>query len=66
MTRIYSGLLDLIAADPARIVRGPRVRLSTAAKASIALTAFVRSKSNHWPTNLASPSADGSPAGHHG
>lgn len=64
MTRIYSGLLDLIAADPARIVRGPRVRLSTAAKASIALTAFVRSKSNHWPTNLALPAINDSAASH--
>ena len=51
MTRIYRGLLDLIATDPARVVRGPRARLSTTAKASIALTAFVRSKSNYWPTD---------------
>lgn len=44
MTRIYSGLLDVIAADPRRVVAGPRIRLSGVRKTAIALRAMVRSK----------------------
>lgn len=43
MSRIYQDLLEAIAADPARIVAGPRIRLSSAKKGLIALRAFVRS-----------------------
>lgn len=44
MTRIYAGLLDVIAADPRRVVAGPRIRLSGVRKTTIALRAMVRSK----------------------
>lgn len=43
MTRIYSGLLTVIERQPERIVSGGRIRLPSARKASIALSAFVRS-----------------------
>jgi phytoene synthase len=44
MTRIYAGLLELIEADPARIVGPRRIRLSSIRKGAISLTAFIRSK----------------------
>ena len=42
MTRIYRGLLEVIAADPDRGVRGKRVRLRKAQKAQIALGAMLQ------------------------
>lgn len=44
MTRIYAGLLEVIEADPARIVGPRRIRLSSFRKGAISLTAFIRSK----------------------
>lgn len=44
MTRIYSGLLEAIAADPARVVGPGRVRLSSVTKGLIAVRALVRSR----------------------
>lgn len=49
MTRIYAGLLDLIQQDPRRIVGAKRIRLSSATKALIAGSAFVRGTLNMWP-----------------
>lgn len=48
MTRIYSGLLGVIEADPARIVSAARVRLSSASKAAIALRAAWGSRRGWW------------------
>ncbi len=48
MTRIYAGILDLIEKDPSRVVADARVRLSTAQKGLIALTAVVRQRSGAW------------------
>lgn len=42
MTRIYSGLLEVIERHPERIVGGGRIRLPSARKATIAIGAFVR------------------------
>ncbi len=44
MTRIYRGLLEVIEREPSRIALGPRVRLAAARKATIAVTASVRSR----------------------
>lgn len=44
MTRIYSGLLDQIVADPSRVVSSKRIRLSSARKLAISLIASARSK----------------------
>ncbi|MBX9738262.1 MAG: squalene/phytoene synthase family protein [Phycisphaerales bacterium] len=49
MTRIYEGLLDLIIARPDRLVRGGRIRLSSATKATIAAAAVVRGGLDWWP-----------------
>jgi len=57
MTRIYRGILEMIAADPARAVVGPRARLTAASKAAIALTAFVRAQSVSWAMPVVSESA---------
>jgi phytoene synthase len=43
MTQIYAALLERLAADPQRVIRGPRVRLSSGRKAWIALSAMIRS-----------------------
>lgn len=50
MTRIYSGLLDQVEADPQRIVlRGDeRVRLAPAAKATIAIRAALGARIHRW------------------
>lgn len=48
MTRIYSGLLSLIEAEPARIVGPHRVRLSSASKAAIALRAAWGARRGWW------------------
>jgi phytoene synthase len=48
MTEIYARLLDLIAADPARVVGPARVRLSSARKGLIAVQAVVRSRAGAW------------------
>jgi phytoene synthase len=48
MTKIYSGLLEVIEADPERIVGGKRVRLASARKASIALAATWRARTGRW------------------
>lgn len=48
MTRIYSGLLDLIEADPARVVSDRRIRLPGAKKATIALGAALWAKVGRW------------------
>lgn len=42
MTRIYSGLLDVIEADPSRVCGTRRIRLKSARKAGIALRACAR------------------------
>lgn len=47
MTRIYSGLLEQIEDDPRRII-GPRIRLASATKASIALRAALGARMNRW------------------
>ncbi len=43
MTRIYAGLLDLIEADPSRIVGPKRVRLQSVTKAGIAIRSVIGS-----------------------
>lgn len=48
MTRIYSGLLDLIEADPGRIAGQKRIRLAGAKKASIALSAAIWARVGRW------------------
>ncbi len=48
MTRIYSGLLDLIEQDPSRIAGDKRIRLAGAKKASIALGAALWAKVGRW------------------
>lgn len=48
MTRIYTGLLDRIEADPRRIVSAARVRLPSVRKASIALNAAIKAKLGRW------------------
>jgi phytoene synthase len=48
MTRIYSGLLDIIRADPARVAGPRRIRLSGAVKAGIALRAAVMARVGRW------------------
>ncbi len=48
MTRIYSGLLEIIEADPSRIVSGQRVRLSSPGKAAIALRAAWGARRGWW------------------
>lgn len=51
MTRIYSGLLDLIEQDPGRIVGSRRIRLPSARKIGIALRACARAWVNrHIPS----------------
>lgn len=47
MTRIYSGLLGHIEAQPSRVV-GDRVRLASAAKATIALRAALGARMHRW------------------
>lgn len=42
MTRIYRGLLAQMAADPARLVSGPRIRLTALNKGTIAISARFR------------------------
>jgi 15-cis-phytoene synthase len=48
MTRIYSGILELIEKEPGRIVQNRRVRLPSARKARIALAASWRAKRGSW------------------
>jgi 15-cis-phytoene synthase len=48
MTRIYSGLLEIILADPASIVSDRRIRLSGVKKARIALTAAIGARVGKW------------------
>jgi 15-cis-phytoene synthase len=48
MTRIYSGLLDLIEQEPSRIAGDKRIRLAGAKKASIALGAALWAKVGRW------------------
>ncbi len=48
MTRIYSGLLEIIEASPARVVGARRIRLAGLTKASIALRAAVRTRTGGW------------------
>jgi phytoene synthase len=48
MTRIYSGLLDLIEEEPSRIAGARRIRLAGAKKASIALGAALWAKVGRW------------------
>lgn len=48
MTRIYSGLLEIIETDPARIVSAQRVRLSGAGKAAIAIRAAWGARRGWW------------------
>ena len=48
MTRIYSGLLSVIEAEPARIVSEKRIRLAGAKKASIALSAAIWARVGRW------------------
>ncbi len=48
MTRIYSDLLKKIEADPAGVVGARRVRLSSARKGLIALSAVVRRRTKSW------------------
>lgn len=47
MTRIYSGLLERIEAEPSRVV-GERVRLASAAKATIAIRAALGARMHRW------------------
>lgn len=44
MTRIYRGLLDVIAAEPERVVGRKRIRLSSVRKLSVSLAASLRAK----------------------
>jgi phytoene synthase len=48
MTRIYSGLLEIIEQDPARIAGAKRIRLSGAKKAGIALSGAVMARVGRW------------------
>ncbi len=48
MTRIYSGLLDIVQKDPARVADQRRIRLPGAKKASIALQAAVLARVGKW------------------
>ncbi len=48
MTRIYTGLLEIIEHDPARIVSAQRVRLSSPGKAAIALRAAWGARRGWW------------------
>lgn len=48
MTRIYSGLLDLIEADPSRVMSDRRIRLPGTKKATIALGAALWAKVGRW------------------
>jgi phytoene synthase len=48
MTRIYAGLLDVIAVDPRRVMTGPRVRLSSLQKGLIAVRAYVKARAGAW------------------
>ncbi|MBY0310793.1 MAG: phytoene/squalene synthase family protein [Phycisphaerales bacterium] len=48
MTRIYSGLLDLIEADPSRVVSDRRIRLPGTKKATIAIGAALWAKVGRW------------------
>ncbi len=48
MTRIYSGLLELIEADPSRVMSDRRIRLPGPKKASIALGAAIWAKVGGW------------------
>jgi phytoene synthase len=48
MTRIYSGLLEIIESDPARIVSRQRVRLSGPGKAAIAIRAAWGARRGWW------------------
>ncbi|MFN0012698.1 MAG: phytoene/squalene synthase family protein [Phycisphaerales bacterium] len=48
MTRIYSDLLRMIEADPASVVSPQRVRLSSARKGLIALSAVIRQRTQAW------------------
>ena len=50
MTRIYSGLLEIIENDPARIVSTQRVRLSGPGKAAIAIRAAWGARRGWWRT----------------
>lgn len=47
MTRIYAGILERIEQEPERIVRS-RIRLASAKKAMIALSAALRGRSGRW------------------
>ncbi|CAN5780269.1 presqualene diphosphate synthase HpnD [soil metagenome] len=51
MTRIYTGLLEVIEAEPARVVGTRRIRLTSRAKAFIAASALVRGGLNIWPAS---------------
>ncbi|MEM9083502.1 MAG: phytoene/squalene synthase family protein [Planctomycetota bacterium] len=44
MTRIYSGLLERIEQDPSRVVSEKRIRLASARKAAIGVSALLRAK----------------------
>jgi len=48
MTRIYSGLLEIIESDPGRIVSAQRVRLSGPGKAAIAIRAAWGARRGWW------------------
>jgi phytoene synthase len=48
MSRIYRSLLGVIAADPSKVVGSRRVRLSSARKGLIALSAVVRRRAGAW------------------
>lgn len=48
MTKIYSGLLDIIQKDPARVADQRRIRLPGTKKASIALQAAVLARVGKW------------------
>ncbi len=48
MTRIYSDLLRMIEAEPASVVSPRRVRLSSARKGLIALSAVIRQRTQAW------------------
>lgn len=46
MTKIYSGLLEQIEADPARVAADKRIRLASIRKASIGIGALVRARTS--------------------
>ena len=48
MTRIYSGILELVERDPERVANDRRIRLAGAKKASIALGAALWAKVGRW------------------